>query len=185
MAVTEHMAEAALAAVPHGSNSTILEVGTGCGAVSLAIAGQRPEAEIHASDVSAACLRWARRNRRALATTSVHYHRGSLLEPFPPSLEGRAAVVAGNVPYIPPERARAATHDTPGAILGEGDDGLGLVRQLSLDARRFLQPGGRLIIQLLGSQWETLAGELEALGYRPGAVVGRRGPHVVVTATLT
>jgi release factor glutamine methyltransferase len=183
MAVTEHMVEAALAAMPRGGAPTVLEVGTGCGAVSLAMAAERSDVEIHAADVSAAGVRWARRNQRRLGT-SVHFCRGSLLEPFPPSLERQAAVVAANVPYIPPEREQAATGDTPGAILGGGDDGLGLVRRLSLDARRFLRPGGRLILQMLEFQWESFASELEAMGYRPGDVEGRSGQHVVVTATF-
>ena len=183
MAVTEHMVDAALTALPPGARGPLLEVGTGCGAVALAIAARRPEAEIHASEVSAACLRSARRNRRALGAR-IQLHRGSLLEPFPSDLERRAAVVAGNVPYIPPANERAATGDTPGAILGAGDDGLGLVRRLAADARRFLHPGGTLVVQMLDAQWEPLAGELTALGYRPGGVVGRSGPHVVATATL-
>jgi methylase of polypeptide subunit release factors len=183
MAVTEHMVDAALRAIPRGDATAVLEAGTGCGAVSLAIATERSDVEIHAADVSAAGLRWARRNQRTLGTR-VRFCRGSLLGPFPLSLEQQAGVVAGNVPYIPAEREMAATGDTPGAVLGGGDDGLALVRRLSLDARRFLRPGGRLILQMLAAQWETFAGELEGMGYRPGGVEGRSGPHVVVTATV-
>lgn len=183
MEVTEHMVDAAVEAIPDGAPVPVVEVGTGCGAVALAIAARRQSAEIHASEVSAACLRSARRNRRALGAR-VDFHRGSLLQPFPPALERRVAVITGNVPYVPPERARAATADTPGAILGAGEDGLGLVRRLSADARRFLRPGGTLVLQMLETQWETFAGELAASGYRPGGVVARRGPHVVATATL-
>jgi release factor glutamine methyltransferase len=183
MTVTEHMVEPALAAIPAGAPAPVLEVGTGCGAVALAIAVERRDAAIHASDVSPAAIRWARRNQRALGTR-VSFRRGSLLEPFSSSLERQAAVVAGNVPYIPAAQAQPATQDTPGAILGEGDDGLGLVRRLSSDARRFLRPGGLLVLQMMESQWATLASELATIGYRPGGVVGQRGPHVVVTATL-
>jgi release factor glutamine methyltransferase len=182
MAVTEHMVDAALEAIPPGETTAMLEVGTGCGAVSLAIATQRSGAEIHAADVSAASLRWARRNQRALGT-SVRFSRGSLLEPFPARLERRVVVVTGNLPYIPPERRHAATGDTPGATIGDGADGLGLVRRLGSDARRFLRPGGRLILQVLDSQWATLSRELRAIGYLPADVVGQSGPHVVVTAT--
>jgi hypothetical protein len=39
-------------------------------------------------------------------------------------------------------------------------------------------------MQMKESQWESLATELSTLGYRPGGIVGRRGPHVVVTAIL-
>jgi release factor glutamine methyltransferase len=181
MAVSENIVAAARASVPVGSTDVVLEAGTGCGAVALAIARARPEAQVLAADVSATAIRWARRNQSALGT-GVRFYRGSLLTPFPSTLHGRAAVVAGNVPYIPAEHAQPATADTPGAILGEGDDGLGLLRDLSADAYRYLRPGGQLILQLLASQWETFAGELRALGYRPDRVVGRSGPHIVVTA---
>jgi release factor glutamine methyltransferase len=181
MAVTEHMVEAALAAVPGGAAAVLLEAGTGCGAVSLAIAAARPDADVRAADLSSSALRWARRNQRELGTR-VRFQRGSLLEPFPASLAGRVDVVAGNVPYIPAARAQPGSQDTPGAVLGEGVDGLGLVRRLSHDARGFLRPGGRLVLQVLDSQWELLAPELEQLGYRSDGVVGRRGPHVVSTA---
>jgi release factor glutamine methyltransferase len=181
MAVSENIVAAVLASVPVGSTDVVLEAGTGCGAVALAIARARPEARVLAADVSAPAIRWARRNQRALGT-GVSFYRGSLLEPIPSTLHGRAAVVAGNVPYIPAEHAQPATADTPGAILGEGDDGLGLLRDLSADAYRYLRPGGHLILQLLASQWETFAGELHTLGYQPDRIVGRSGPHVVVTA---
>jgi release factor glutamine methyltransferase len=183
MAVTEHMVEAVLEAIPAGEPTAMLEVGTGCGAVSLAIATERSDVDIHAADVSAAALRWARRNRRKLGA-QVRFCRGSLLDPFSSRLERQAAVVAGNVPYIPAKREQPATGDTPGAILGCGDDGLGLVRRLSLDARRFLRPRGSLILQMLDSQWETFANELEKMGYQPRGVQGRSGPHAVVTATV-
>jgi release factor glutamine methyltransferase len=181
MAVTEHMVEAALEAIPADGATVMLEAGTGCGAVSLAIASIRSGVDIHAADVSAAALWWAYRNQRKLGT-HVRFRRGSLLDPFPAALEREAAVVAGNVPYIPAEREQPATGDTPGAVIGSGDDGLGLVRRLSNDARRFLRSDGRLILQMLDSQWETISSELEANGYRAGDVVGGSGPHVVVTA---
>jgi release factor glutamine methyltransferase len=181
MAVSENIVAAVLESVPAGTADVVIEAGTGCGAVALAIACARPEAHVLATDVSATAIRWARRNQRALGT-SVRFLRGSLLEPIPSTFHGRTAVVAANVPYIPAEHAQPATADTPGAILGEGDDGLGLLRDLSADAYRYLRPGGHLILQLLESQWETFAGELQALGYRPDRVVGRSGPHVVVTA---
>jgi release factor glutamine methyltransferase len=183
MTVTEHMVEAALAALPPGAAADVIEVGTGCGAVALAIANERRDVRVHAADVSSAAVRWAKRNQQRYATR-VRFTRGSLLEPFPSTLERRVAVVAGNVPYVPPALDRPATHDTPGAVLGQGDDGLGLVRALGMDARRFLRPGGRLITQMLASQWATFEAELEAMGYGSGTVAGASGPHVIVTATL-
>jgi release factor glutamine methyltransferase len=181
MAVSEHIVDATLASISSEPDPVVLEAGTGCGAVALAIARARPEANIFAADVSASAVKWGRRNQQTLGT-HVRFYRGSLLQAFPPSLRGRAAVVAGNVPYIPAEHAQPAHADTPGAIVGEGGDGLGFLRDLSADARGYLRPGGRLVIQLLASQWDTFAAELSALGYRPDGIVGQSGPHVVVAA---
>ncbi len=66
-------------------------------------------------------------------------------------------------------------------VRGEGEDGLDLHRRLARDAIRFLQPGGRLLLQMGEAQWNDLAVELAELGYRPGEPV-RLGEFVVAPA---
>ncbi|HEX2046093.1 MAG TPA: class I SAM-dependent methyltransferase, partial [Gaiellaceae bacterium] len=62
---------------------TVVDVGTGCGAVALALASARSDAAVHGIDVSARALRWARRNGRRLGIPNVRFRRGSLLDPLP------------------------------------------------------------------------------------------------------
>ena len=58
---------------------------------------------------------------------------------------------------VPPERRNTSWDFAPGAIGGSGADGLGLVRDLAAAARRFLRPGGSLILQMTGGQWTNFA----------------------------
>ena len=108
--------------------------------------------------------------------------RGSLLDPVPQRLSGLVDAVVANVPYVPPERRNTSWDFAPGAIGGSGADGLGLVRDLAAAARRFLRPGGSLILQMTGGQWTHFADELAELGYRDGGILGGSGADIVVGA---
>jgi methylase of polypeptide subunit release factors len=146
----------------------ILELGTGCGAIALALAHARPDAEVHATDLSEPAILSAQRNARTLGLERVRFHTGSLLEPVPDVLHGRVNVIAANLPFYPP-RDYAPIGSVPrDTIQGMDEDGLGLVRQLAREAPRFLRPDGTLILQMFVWQWERLAGELAQLGYRAG-----------------
>lgn len=144
--------------------------------MALAVASARSDADFHATDISARALRWARRNRRRLGIANVRFHRGSLLQPLPEHLRGRVSVIMSNAPYVPAVTAAKRHWDAPlGTVRGPGPDGLDLVRTLGSDARGFLEPGGSLLIQIAGYQWDGFAEELLALGYRPEEPE-RRGP---------
>jgi release factor glutamine methyltransferase len=172
---SEEMVRAALRVSAAGRNPILIDVGTGCGAIALALAAARPNAVIYASDVSSRALRCARRNRRRLKLR-VNFRTGSLLEPIPRSVRGRATVVVGNVPYVP---SIAAIHDDwpAGTAYGEDRDGLGLVRKLAAQAREVLCPGGSLIFQIAGDQWSSFAEQLTALSYQEPQRVSYNGPN--------
>jgi release factor glutamine methyltransferase len=164
--VTERLLDSALSAAPPERNPAIVEVGTGCGAIALALASARPDARIHASDISEVALRCARQNRKELAVGNVHFCLGSLLAPIPARLKRQVATIVANVPYVPPSYAGALNHFYPdGTAIGMGADGLGLVRELAGQARHFLAPGGSLVLQLAGFQWKGFTEELRAFGY--------------------
>ena len=158
-----------------------MEVGTGCGAVALAVARARQDSEVHAADLSRAAIWWARRNRRDLGLRNVRLYRGSLLAPFPLELTGRVRVLLANLPYITAERYAPLGGVPRDTIAGEGEDGLGLHRRLAQDAIPFLQPGGRLVLQMGERQWERFALELAAIGYRPAEPI-RLGEFVIAPA---
>ncbi len=170
--ISEGLVTKSLELIEGVPRATIVELGTGCGAVALALASERPEITVHAADTSARALRWARSNRRRLRVGSVTFHRGSLLEPLPEKLWGRTDVLVVNVPYVPPSLGNAAWSDAPGSVGGVGVDGLGLQRRLAAEAVTLLRPGGFLVMQLLGDQWQGFSRELVKLGYDIGGTLG-------------
>ncbi|HEX4932761.1 MAG TPA: methyltransferase domain-containing protein, partial [Gemmatimonadaceae bacterium] len=159
------LARAPLTASPR---ATVVEVGTGCGAIALAIAQEHPTATVHGTDLFAAAVASARRNASRLALDRVRFHRGSLLDPLPSALAGTVELLIANLPFYPAQGYAAIGSVPRATIQGGGDDGLDLVRTLARDARRLMRPGGRLVLQMFATQWATFTGELAELGYRPG-----------------
>jgi release factor glutamine methyltransferase len=132
-----------------GRAGVVVDVGTGSGAIALAVAGAVPHAAVWATDVSSAAVELARLNaRRAGLHDRVTVRRGNLLDPF----SGTADVIVANLPYLPiGERTSHPdlVSEPVGAVFAEGD-GLGLVRRLVAAARRRLSPDGLLALQVRG-----------------------------------
>jgi release factor glutamine methyltransferase len=180
--LAESLAVEAVRVLRTGSPGVMVDVGTGCGPVALAVASEVPGVEIHATETSRRALFWAAWNRRRLGASRVHFHRGSLLGPLPERLRGRVRVMTANVPYVPLEQWQDGWRGRESQVVGPDPDGLGLYRSLARQARRFLAPDGRMIIQLQSHQWEGFAEELRSLGYRPGEVLLRWGSDMTVWA---
>ena len=155
---TETLVQAGLDRLAPG-DSRVLDVGTGSGAVALAIASERPAARVTATDVSEAALAVARRNAESLGLADrVAFARGSL---YAPVGDARFDLVVSNPPYVaetlrnglPPELA----HEPPEALFA-GPDGLGVLRELVAGAAAHLAPGGAFAAELSPEQAETVAG---------------------------
>jgi release factor glutamine methyltransferase len=122
---TEHVVEAALG-LPHGAR--VVDVGTGSGAIALALADERPDLRVLATDSSAGALAVARANAARLGL-AVEFLHGDLTAP----VEGSVDAVVSNPPYVrrgdvlPPEIARYE----PGEALYAGADGLDVLRRLA------------------------------------------------------
>ena len=181
--VTEEVLNLGLRLVEGSKHPVAVDVGTGSGAIAVAFARAMPNAEMHATDVSARALRCARSNTRTIGIEGIRFHRGNLLEPLPQALRGRVDVILTNLPYVVAEFARKVDWDAPiSTVAGTDLDGLGLMRVIADEAMGFLRPGGWLVSQIQDWQWESWAAELEARGYdelipppvrRPGfAIVG-------------
>jgi release factor glutamine methyltransferase len=140
----------------------VADVGTGCGAVAVALAARARHAQIWATDTSADAVRVARANvsRHGLGERVSVVH-ADLLDGVPASLD----VVVANLPYLPAhlrgERPELAG-EPPDAVFAEGD-GLGPYRRLVEACRRALRPDGLLAIQLHGQVVTSGAAELGAL----------------------
>ncbi|MEX2646977.1 MAG: methyltransferase [Gaiellaceae bacterium] len=123
----------------------VVDVGTGSGAIAVALAARAARAEIWATDTSAAAVWLARLNAARLSVAGrVHILHGDLLEPVPGELD----LVLANLPYLPeaeagdPDLARAR----PDAVVAPGD-GLGPYRRLLTQCDTRLAPGGIVVIQ--------------------------------------
>lgn len=124
----------------------VADVGTGSGAIAVALADRAPRAEIWATDTSAAAVWLARLNAARLGVADrVHILHGDLLEPVPGDLD----LVLANLPYL--AEAESGDPDVAGeppeAVLAPGD-GLGPYRRLLAQCETRLAAGGIVVIQL-------------------------------------
>jgi release factor glutamine methyltransferase len=148
--------------------SIVVDLACGSGAIGLAIAARVPGIELHACDLSADAVRYARRN---LALAGGHVYAGDLYDPLPARLRGRVAVIAANVPYVPTEAIvfmppEARDHEPPLALDG-GQDGLDVLRRAAAGAPAWLEPGGYLLIEVASGQVDRAAAALAVAGLVP------------------
>ncbi len=135
----------ALRAVP--GEPLAVDLGTGSGAIALAMATEVPHARVWGVEVSPLAYVWTRQNFRDVANaTPVFIDLARAL----PELDGTVDVVISNPPYIPvgaiPRDPEVRLHDPEIALYG-GEDGLDVVRTVSVTARRLLHPGGTLVLE--------------------------------------
>ena len=125
-----------------------MDVGTGSGCIALSLAAERPDAEVHATDISAPALAVAVENARRLGLEGrVAFHHGDLLEPVA-RFAGRIDLVVSNPPYVDPaDRPGLAPevrdHEPPEALFPPGDT-LSVYRRLAARSAVGLREGGGL-----------------------------------------
>ncbi|MHB8512378.1 MAG: peptide chain release factor N(5)-glutamine methyltransferase [Actinomycetota bacterium] len=166
---TEITAERAIArARDRGPRPCVVDVGTGWGALALAIAAEVPNARVFATEASPASRGWALRNlaRTGLRVTLLP---GDLFDPLHPALGGAVDVIVSNPPYVPSSEwdslePEVRKHEPRDAIVG-GPDGFDVIMRMLSDAPRWLAHGGWLVLEIGESQAERLAKMLDAGGY--------------------
>ena len=144
---TEVVAGAAIQATrAAGPGAVVVDLGTGSGAIALAVAQEVPEARVHAVESEPAALAWAGRN---LAGSTVRLHAGDMATAAA-ELDGAVDVVVANPPYIPDgaevRDAEVASYD-PAAALWAGQDGLDAIRVVERVAARLLRTGGAVVVE--------------------------------------
>ena len=161
---TELLVERALALRPEATGR-VADLGTGSGAIALALASERPRWSVVATDVSAAALDVARANAAALGLSRVEFASGRWLAP----LRGRKFdLVLSNPPYIDEHDAALKTpalgHE-PRIALTPGPDGLVALREIVHTAPQYLEPGGWLALEHGSGQASAVAHELVGRGF--------------------
>lgn len=143
---TELLVELALAYIPAHGRCEVLDLGTGSGAVAIALARRRPDAHLTALDRSLAALAVARRNARRLGAGNIRFLAGDWLEPLAP--DQQFDLIVGNPPYIAEEDPHLANlgHE-PRSALVSGQDGLDAIRLIAKEAPQHLRAGGMLLLE--------------------------------------
>ncbi|MET4159660.1 peptide chain release factor N(5)-glutamine methyltransferase [Agromyces sp. PvR057] len=156
----------ALRAVPAASPVAV-DLGTGSGALALALATEVSHARVHAVELSPEAAVWARRNIDEVGV-EVDLVVGDLADALP-ELDGTVSVVVSNPPYVPaaelPRDVEVLVHDPDVALYG-GADGLDVIRALSVRASALLHPGGTLVFEHFETQSAAIADLLRADGWR-------------------
>jgi release factor glutamine methyltransferase len=152
-----------------GGRVVVVDLCCGSGAVAAAVAARLgavgAAVELHAADADGPAVRCARRNLAGIATV----HRSDLFEALPPWLRGTIDVLAASPPYVPTDAVRlmppeARVHE-PLAALDGGADGLDVVRRIAAEAKGWMRPGGRLLVDLSEEQAPAAVGVLNDHGF--------------------
>ena len=144
---TELLVDLALARIPADRGADILDLGTGSGAVALAIASQRRKARVVGTDVSSKALALAASNAARLGIGNVSFVASDWLAELP--LE-RFDLVVGNPPYVAagdPHLREGDLRHEPAQALTPGGDGLGAIRAIVAAAPAHLARGGWLLLE--------------------------------------
>jgi release factor glutamine methyltransferase len=145
---TELLVEQVLAAFPADAAVRLVDLGTGSGAIALAVAAERPCWEILATDAAADALAVARRNAARLGLAAVAFRLGDWTRACRPG--ERFSVIVSNPPYVAEGDPHLAEGDLPWeprAALVAGPDGLDAIRRLVAAAPAHLAPGGWLLLE--------------------------------------
>ena len=144
---TEYSIDLMLDGLPRGAS--VCELGAGSGAISLALASERPDLTVVGTELSPDALKWAELNLKRLALPNASFLLGDL---FAPVAGHVFDLVAANLPYIPDgDRGKLPPNVRdfePAEALFGGADGLDVVARALEQAPAFLNPGGRVFFEL-------------------------------------
>lgn len=159
---TELLIDLAVEAFPDADSTPAhwVDLGTGSGAIALALAKSFPNDSIHAVDTSVTALNIAQHNAQQLGLTKqVQFYQGDWLQPLS-HLKGELKGIISNPPYIPsaivPTLQPEVAHHEPHLALNGGVDGLDSIRTIVLQAPEFLHSGGVLLLEMMMGQSEAV-----------------------------
>jgi release factor glutamine methyltransferase len=170
---TEHLVEKVIELAAGYTQPCIVDMGTGSGAISVALARALPDAQITAIDVSPSALAIAGENaRRNAASERIRFLQGRLLAPVAAELFD---IVVSNPPYVPASERASLDVEVrdyePGLALFAGEDGLDVIRHLIPDAFATLAHGGRLALEFGFGQVQAVSTLLRESGFEDIEIV--------------
>jgi release factor glutamine methyltransferase len=163
---TELLVERSLHHLENTPQPLVADLGTGSGAIALALASERGDAEIYACDLSENALAVAQENAEQLALNNVRFHAGDWFQALP--IDSKYDLIVSNPPYIEaddPHLRRGDLLKEPLSALISGEDGLVDIRQIIEQAPSHLKPGGWLLFEHGYQQAEAVANLLQCKGF--------------------
>lgn len=163
---TETLVSLALENMPANGRLRVADLGTGCGAIALAIARERPLSEVIATDVSSAALAVAKTNAAQLGLTNVRFVAGSWCQALSTSAFDH---ILSNPPYVAETDCHLREGDArfePRTALAAGPEGMDELRRLIACARDCLRRDGWLTLEHGHDQGERVVRLMKAQGYR-------------------
>jgi len=162
---TELLVSEALHLVAPEATGKVADLGTGSGAVALALASERPGLQIVATDIADEALEVARHNAQHHEISNVEFRQGHWIEALK---NDQFVLILSNPPYIPtgdPHLQQGDVASEPRHALAAGEDGLDAIRFISAGARDHLVPQGWLLLEHGFDQGDELRKLLTGLGY--------------------
>lgn len=162
---TELLVEQALQRIPDDAAWTIADLGTGSGAIALALASERPACRVIAVERSGAAIQVAQSNAETLGIDNIEFRQGSWFEPLAGE---KLSLIVSNPPYIASEDPHLRQGDVrfePMTALASGHDGLDDIRYIIRAAASHLQPGGWLLLEHGYDQAGVVTALLRDAGY--------------------
>ncbi|MDA0993618.1 MAG: peptide chain release factor N(5)-glutamine methyltransferase [Proteobacteria bacterium] len=160
---TEILVDRALMKIPKDKAMRVLDLGTGSGAIGLAIARERPLCEVVATDVSEDALAIARLNSRELGIPNIEFIQGSWADPVAGQIFD---IIVSNPPYVASgDSALATLQHEPRVALVSGDDGLDDIRVIAAETKNVIVNGGYLLLEHGAMQSGEIAKILSANGW--------------------
>jgi release factor glutamine methyltransferase len=162
---TETLVALALEKIPAHGTPRVADLGTGTGAIALAIAGERPRCEVIATDISADALSVAARNATRLGLGNVRFVRASWCRAFAAGFD----FILSNPPYVAetdPHLGEGDLRFEPRMALAAGPDGMDAFHRIVPDAYARLRPGGWLMVEHGYDQGEKVRRLMEREGFR-------------------
>lgn len=179
---TELLVESVLAMADNNTALTVVDLGTGSGAIALAIASERPNWRVMATDASAAALQVARLNAKLSKLADVEFLQGNWCDALPAGLS--PDIIVSNPPYIAPDDPHLQQGDLrfePRSALSAGDDGLKDIRHITTEAGKLLHAGGVLLLEHGYRQAQAVRDIMIAAGFEQVKSLRDLGGHERVT----
>ncbi len=147
-------------------SGTVLDVGTGSGAIAVAVKHQRPDCLVSASDISSGAIRLAKLNaKKILGTEAIEFRQGDLFMPWGGE---RFDIIVSNPPYIGYEEKDALPKELmfePEISLFCDESGRSIIFRLIDEAEKYLHAGGKVLIEIGAGMSDDVANRARSRGY--------------------